>query len=236
MNNLSTRQSTSPAEGSSGSILDRVRPFFNFCNPFGMREWAVLFVASLLCAVGVSPVAAQSPTPAAGTTSATADAGLVLVIVIIVTLFFILVLPLGYFSYRLIRAAVTPNRSLLMVSTDEIASKLVKAAARRAGYLVIHVYRYEDAIDKLKQNMTIQMIVVDDSVPQYEAGLLVSMLNRLPMGIRPLIMINDSSELGQTAPSHRAEAIVSRPLTLKAMEAAIRKVSERLEQERILGL
>jgi len=214
--------------------MDLARRKFKFCNELGMRVGLWLMVLAML--VGATPAFAQSPTPAPATPGGIADFGWPLVIIIIVTLFVFLAAPLGYFSYRLIKAARTPGRSLLMVSTDEGASKLVKAAARRVGYLVIHVYRYEDAIDKLKQNMTIQMIVVDDSVPQYEAGLLVAMLNRLPMGIRPLIMINDSSELGQTAPSHRAEAVVSRPLTLKGLEAVIRKVSERLEQERILGL
>ena len=65
--------------------------------------------------------------------------------------------------------------------------------------------------------------------PQYEAGLLISMLNRLPIGIRPLILIQDSSEMGQTAPSYRAESVVSRPLTERAIENAIRKVAERTE-------
>jgi hypothetical protein len=66
-------------------------------------------------------------------------------------------------------------------------------------------------------------------VPQYEAGLLLTRLKRSPVMIRPLILIIDSSELGQTAPSYRAEVVVSRPLTEKALETAIRQVSEQVE-------
>src|SRR5207249_775680 len=121
------------------------------------------------------------------------------------------------------------TRSVLMVSTDEAARRLVKTAARRAGYNAITVYRYEDAIDRVREDTAIGMIIMDDSVPQYEAGLLLSMLQRLPMGVRPLILIHDSSELGQTAPSHRAAVVVSRPLTEKALEAAIRQVSEHID-------
>jgi CheY-like chemotaxis protein len=138
----------------------------------------------------------------------------------------ILALPAGYLLFS---RAPRKARSLLLVSTDEEARKLVISAARRVGYATVSVYRYEDALDKLRQDMSLSMIVIDDSVPQYEAGLLVSMLARLPIGIRPLILIHDSSELGLTAPSYRAEVIVSRPLTEKALEAAIRQVSERVE-------
>jgi CheY-like chemotaxis protein len=181
---------------------------------------------------------AQSPNPQASSPGAAANggSGAVFIVVMIVLLLLVVVAPLGVFAYRMIRGAAKTNQALLIVSTDEEASKLVKAAAKRVGYTVLHVYRYEDAIDKLKQAAPISIIIIDDSVPQYEAGLLVALLNRMPMGIRPLILINDSSELGQTAPSYRAEAVVSRPLTLKTVESAIRKVSERLEQERVLGL
>jgi CheY-like chemotaxis protein len=138
----------------------------------------------------------------------------------------ILALPTGYLLFS---RAPRKTRSLLLVSTDEEARKLVASAAKRVGYATVSVYRYEDALDKLRQDMSLSMIIIDDSVPQYEAGLLVSMLMRLPIGIRPLILIHDSSELGLTAPSYRAEVVVSRPLTEKALEAAIRQVSEHVE-------
>ncbi|HLY28919.1 MAG TPA: hypothetical protein VKQ72_21410, partial [Aggregatilineales bacterium] len=82
--------------------------------------------------------------------------------------------------------------------------------------------------EKLRRDITIEMIMVDDSVPQYEAGLLLSSLSHLTIGVRPLILIHDSSELGQTAPSYRAEALVARPLTEKALENAIRQVADKI--------
>ena len=148
---------------------------------------------------------------------------LVLAIVVIAILFAI---SGGYFLWNSKR---NPNRSLLMVSTDDEARMLVKSAAHRVGYNAVTVYRYEDALERLRQDITIGMIIIDDSVPQYEAGMLLSMLQRLPIGIRPLILIHDSSEAGQTAPSYRAEVVVERPLTVRILEDAIRKVGERIE-------
>jgi hypothetical protein len=147
-------------------------------------------------------------------------------LLIIGLLVLVLILPVGYL---LLRRSKKYDRSLLLVSTDESIFPMVKKAAQRYGYYAITVYRYEDALDKLRNDITVQMIIVDDSVPQYEAGLLLSMLQRLPIGIRPLILIHDSSELGQTAPSYRAEAVVAQPVTEKALESAIRQVSERIE-------
>jgi CheY-like chemotaxis protein len=118
---------------------------------------------------------------------------------------------------------------ILMVSTDDIARKLVVAAARKVGFSVVHVYRHEDGIARLQQNSDLSMIIIDDSVPQYEAGLMLSMLKGLPIGVRPLILIIDSSELGMTAPSYRAEVVVSRPLSEPLLEDAIRRVHQRLE-------
>jgi CheY-like chemotaxis protein len=154
------------------------------------------------------------------------DVGLQVLLLIVLSTIVILTLPIGYLLFS---RSPRKTRSLLLVSTDEEARKMVIQAAKRVGYVTISVYRYEDALDKLRQDMTVSMIVIDDSVPQYEAGLLVSMLMRLPIGVRPLILIHDSSELGLTAPSYRAEVVVSRPLTEKALEAAIRQVSERTE-------
>ncbi len=136
----------------------------------------------------------------------------------------ILSLPVGY--YVITRSA--PGRSLLLVSTDPEASALVSRAARRAGYRAVHVYRYEDGLELIRRDPSLLMIVVDDSVPQYEAGMMLSMLQRSPIGARPLIIIQDSSEPGLTTPSYQAE-VVSRPLTEKALEAAIRKIHERIE-------
>ncbi|MEP7284290.1 MAG: hypothetical protein ABI947_00820 [Chloroflexota bacterium] len=163
---------------------------------------------------------ASAPGTASGPLDTTA-------IVLIGALLVILIaLPIGYV---VLRRPQPITRSVLMVSTDEAARRLVRMAARRAGYNAITVYRYEDAVDRIREDTAIGMIIIDDSVPQYEAGLLMSMLQRLPMGVRPLILIHDSSELGQTAPSHRAAVVVARPLTEKALEAAIRQVNEHID-------
>src|SRR5258708_25626691 len=69
-----------------------------------------------------------------------------------------------------------PMRALLIVSTDEEAAHLVARAARRVGYQAVTVYRYEDALEKLRLDATLSMVVIDDSVPQYEAGMLVYIL------------------------------------------------------------
>ncbi len=151
----------------------------------------------------------------------------ILVLIALISVF-VIALPTGYYLFARKPSA---TRSILLVSTDEEARNVVLKVARRLGYNTIHVYRYEDALDKLRQDFTLNMIIIDDSVPQYEAGMLVSMLARLPIGIRPLILIHDSSELGQTAPSYRAAAIVSRPLTEKAIEGAIEQVRKSIEIE-----
>ncbi len=166
-----------------------------------------------------TPVPVTPPSPA----PADLDSSAQVVLLIILSALVILALPVGYLLFS--RTPRT-SRSVLLVSTDEEARRLVIEAAKRAGFATVAVYRYEDALERLRQDFTLAMIVIDDSVPQYEAGLLVSMLMRLPSGIRPLILIHDSSEMGQTAPSYRAEVVVSRPLTIKALEAAIRQVSE----------
>lgn len=142
---------------------------------------------------------------------------------LIVGILLILALPLGYV---LMSRGGRKTRSVLLVSTDDIARRLVTAAAKRVGYQTVHVYRYEDALEKLRQSPDLSMILIDDSVPQYEAGLLVSLMKHSRMGLRPLIVILDRSEQGQTAPSYRAEVVVSRPLTVHALETAIRQVSE----------
>ncbi len=174
----------------------------------------------------VLPAASATPYLLPLSVAVPLDVGLQVLLLIILSIIVILALPAGYLLFS---RSPRKTRSLLLVSTDEEARKLVIRAAKRVGYVTISVYRYEDALDKLRQDMTVSMIVIDDSVPQYEAGLLLSMLMRLPIGVRPLILIHDSSELGLTAPSYRAEVVVSRPLTEKALEAAIRQVSERTE-------
>jgi CheY-like chemotaxis protein len=150
-------------------------------------------------------------------------------VILVIALAVILLVALPVAFLIVLNRAPRLARALLMVSTDDVARKLVGAAARRVGYQVIHVYRHEDGLDKLRQNTDLRMIIIDDSVPQYEAGLMISMLKSMPIGVRPLILIVDSAELGMTAPSYRAEAVVSRPLSEKALEDAIRKVHERLD-------
>jgi len=185
----------------------------------------ILCLIVLLSLPGVR-IGAQSPTPTAIADQPPNTGGTEIIILVGVAVIALFVLPM---ILLLVRQPARELRSLLLVSTDETARRMVINAAKKAGYQTIHVYRYEDALDKLRQNFTIRMIAVDDSVPQYEAGLLLSMLNRLPIGVRPLILIQDSSEMGQTAPSYRAESVVARPLTERALEAAIRKVAERTE-------
>lgn len=151
--------------------------------------------------------------------------GVVNVIIVIAVVMALIGIPLAYFVFR----RPTKNLpSLLLVSTDEEARTLVTKAAKNVGYRAVPVFRYEDALEKLRQDMTLEMIIIDDSVPQYEAGLLLSMLQRLPIGIRPLILIHDNSEIGQTAPSYRAEIVVPRPVTEKTLEAAIKQIADRI--------
>ncbi len=167
-----------------------------------------------------SPVSTNAPgEPIAGITPE-------IILLLVLSAIALLTLPVGYFLFSRPPRTI---RSLLLVSTDLETHKLVTAAARRTGYQTIQVYRYEDALDKLRENTTLRMIAIDDSVPQYEVGLLVSTLQRMPVGLRPLILIRDSSELGQTAFSHRADVLLSRPLTEQAIEGAIRRVEERID-------
>ncbi len=151
------------------------------------------------------------------------DMNVILLIILVVVA--LVGLPLTYYVLR------RPEKTLpalLLVSTDEQARTLVIKAAKNVGYRAVPVFRYEDALEKLRQDMTLEMVIVDDSVPQYEAGLLLAMLQRLPIGIRPLILIHDNSEIGQTAPSYRAEVVVPHPVTEKALEVAIRQVADRI--------
>jgi CheY-like chemotaxis protein len=188
--------------------------------------WTLALCLIVQSTLPASRIAAQSPTATPSLARPPDTGGTEIIILIGIAVIALFVLPM---VLLLLRKPPRELRSLLLVSTDETARRLVINAAKKVGYQTIHVYRYEDALDKLRQNFTIRMIAVDDSVPQYEAGLLLSMLNRLPIGIRPLILIQDSSEMGQTAPSYRAESVVSRPLTERAIENAIRKVAERTE-------
>jgi CheY-like chemotaxis protein len=146
-------------------------------------------------------------------------------LIILLAVAVLTLLPAGYVLRRRSSRAA---QALLLVSTNEVTGKLVTNAAKHQGYATVKVYRYEDALDRLKQDSTLKIIVIDDSVPQYEAGLLLAALGRLPAGMRPLILIQDSTELGQTSRSHRVEAIVSHPLTERSIEAAIRQVSQQI--------
>lgn len=146
-------------------------------------------------------------------------------LIVLLAIAVLTLLPAGYF---LLRRPSRAAQSLLLVSTNEATGKLVTNAAKHQGYATVKVYRYEDALDRLKQNSALRIIVIDDSVPQYEAGLLLAALARLPAGMRPLILIQDSTELGQTSRSHRVEAIVPHPLTERAIESAIRQVSQNI--------
>ena len=205
------------------------------CSGFAIRLILCLCCALFLAAIAPRSLA-QGETPAPGLTATPAPTGtgaaanqpadidpmLPLLIILIVSA--LVGVPVAYFLFRRPTAHAS---AILLVSTDDSTSKLVISAAKQAGYQTVHVYRYEDALDRLRQNPLLRMVIIDDSVPQYEVGLLVSTLQRMPAGSRPLILIQDNSELGQTAFSHRAEALVSRPLTEQALELAIRQVGER---------
>ena len=189
-------------------------------NHYSFVMLRALTLLIVICLLGLPSLSTRAQSSAQDQLNSEDLAVLIVVLAVVV-----LALPIGYFLLNKPRKSA---RSLLMVSTDTDAQRLISNAARRVGFQAIMVYRYEDALEKLRQNSTLSMIVIDDSVPQYEAGLLVAMLQGSPIGMRPLILIHDSSELGQTAPSYRAEAVVSRPLTERALEAAIRQVSDQL--------
>jgi CheY-like chemotaxis protein len=222
--------------------MQRLRQLFHrspHFNCFAMRLILCSLCVLLWSALPAAPSAAQAetPTPAVAATpspgpsgaAATAadqpsDLSPAMLVLMILIMAVILGVPLGYFYFR---KPAARGRAILLVSTDEATRKLLIGAARKAGFRTEHVYRYEDALEKLRQNFLLRMVVIDDSVPQYEVGLLASALQRMPAGSRPLILIQDSSELGQTAYSHRAEMLISRPLTEKTLENAIREVGER---------
>ena len=205
--------------------LLRLRNHYSFVTQralplLAMFSITLLITALLIC---LPTLTSQAQTPTSSPQQRFSSEELAILIIVLVVV--VVALPIGYLVLNKPRQSL---RSLLLVSTDTEAQKLITNVARRVGYQAITVYRYEDALDRLRQNATLSMIVIDDSVPQYEAGLLISMLRGSPIGLRPLILIHDSSELGQTAPSYRAEVVVSRPLTERALEAAIRQVSDQL--------
>jgi CheY-like chemotaxis protein len=175
-----------------------------------------------------TPVITVAAVPPASTVTPGATDGISpeLIVLLILSALALLTLPLGYLLFS--RSGRTV-RSILLVSTDLETHKVFTAAAKRSGYQTIQVYRYEDALDRLRQNTTLRMIAIDDSVPQYEVGLLVSTLQRMPVGLRPLILIRDNSELGQTAFSHQADVLLARPLTEQAVEGAIRRVEAHVD-------
>src|SRR5258708_9750651 len=115
--------------------------------------------------------------------------------VIVALVIGLFVLPVAFYILRRPRG---PVRSLLLVSTDESARDMVIQAAKRAGYRALVAYRYEDGLEKLRRDMTIDMIVVDDSVPQYEAGFLLAALRHLTLGVHPLIRLHVSSHSSHT--------------------------------------
>src|SRR6185503_6550747 len=139
-----------------------------------------------------TPAAAITTAPPASTASSASTDGISpeFILLLILSAVALLTLPLGYFLFS--RSSRTV-RSILLVSTDLETHKVFTTAAKHVGYQTIQVYRYEDALDRLRQNSTLRMIAIDDSVPQYEVGLLVSTLQRMPDGLRPLILIRDNS-------------------------------------------
>jgi hypothetical protein len=219
---------------------DSVHPFrrtyrpINHCYGFviGMVLSAICLLAIVLIStLPTSRTAAQAGTPvptatiAVGPATASSENAISpeIILLLFLSAIALLTLPLGYFLFS---RSSRNDRSILLVSTDLGTHKVFTAGARRSGYQTIQVYRYEDALEKLRLNTTLRMIAIDDSVPQYEVGLLVSTLQRMPVGLRPLILIRDNSELGQTAFAHRADVLLSRPLTEQSVEGAIRRVDE----------
>lgn len=159
--------------------------------------------------------------------------GAELFFLVILSAVVIVLLPLGYFAVAS-RNAGSP--ALLVVSTDESTRQQVTEAARDAGYRSVGVYRYEDALEQLRSDTPIDMLLIDDSVPSSEAGLLVSMMNGTKMGTiredtRPLILITDASEVGLTAPSYRADIVLARPVSVFILKEAIQAIRHKLERE-----
>ncbi len=125
--------------------------------------------------------------------------------------------------YLLINRPKRPTRALLLISTDLGVLQIVENAARQDGYQVVHVYRHEDVIP----NGTLKMIVIDDSVPQSEGGLLLAMFQRASLDALPLILIQASSEAGQTVPAYRADILIERPISVKVLHAAISQLERK---------
>lgn len=146
----------------------------------------------------------------------------------------IVLLPLGYFAAI---GRADQMRAVLVVSTDDSTRAQVAAAAKAVDYRCISVYRYEDALDTLRadgrgaQNDQVEMILIDDSVPASEAGLLVAMMKQDLQDVLPLILITDASEDGLTAPSYRADMVLARPVDTFVLQEAIQAIRRKLERE-----
>jgi CheY-like chemotaxis protein len=88
--------------------------------------------------------------------------------------------------------------NLLLLSTDDSTRKLIAQTSKRLGINVNAVYRYEDGIARLNITPPINVIVIDDSIPQVEIGLLIRELERSTLTVVPVIQIVNADEIGLT--------------------------------------
>lgn len=120
------------------------------------------------------------------------------------------------------------QRGVLVVSTDEMMREIINTAATKAGCQAVMVYRYEDALNLLNRDVSLRAVVLDDSVPQHEAGILVSSLSTT-LPVRPLLLILDSRDIEHTKLSYRAEILLTKPVNRKSLEEAIRQVVDKAD-------
>lgn len=149
-------------------------------------------------------------------------------LVFIILLLIIGVVPLAYML--IMNRSQPPSRALLLVSTDQEVFETVSSVAGEMGYQTIRVYRHEDVLNKLPGSPPLSMALIDDSVPQAEAGLLLTALQRSGIELPPLILIENHLELEQTVRSFRADAILERPLDSNRLRTVIRTIATRYEK------
>lgn len=146
-----------------------------------------------------------------------------LVIIALVVLIGIPVLLVATFA-----RAPKEQTTLLLLSTDEATRKLVAPTAKRLGINVNAVYRYEDGLARLNILPAINVIVIDDSIPQVEIGLLIRELERSTLTVVPVIQIVNADEIGLTAPAYHSAVTLPHPVNERVLERAIKRAVARV--------
>ncbi len=149
----------------------------------------------------------------------------------VVLLILLGLVPLGYLGYLLLVKHPEPARkALLLVSTDEEVIRTVNDVAKALDYGTIHIYRHEDALNQWARSMSpLSIMIVDDSVPHAEAGLLLTALHKANITPPPLILIEDNVELEETTRSFRADAILEKPIDPNRLRLTLRTIAARYE-------